>query len=182
MLKKLLVIFFLISINSVSAENKKNILINLKKTENLMFNFEHNINENIEIGNCTIKYPKKINCKYENNNNKILVSNGKSIVIKTITSYYIYPLDKTPLNIILDKNLISKKINETKEVSSNSSYIEFKIKENDTEVKIFFDKLTFNLIGWQTKDIYKNISSTYLSSIKINQTVDDQLFKLPLQN
>ena len=84
-------------------------------------------------------------------------------MIKTITSYYIYPIDKTPLNIILDKNLISEKINESKEVSSNSSYIEFKIKENDTEIKIFFDKYNLNLIWWQNKDINKKISSKYSS-------------------
>jgi len=38
------------------------------------------------------------------------------------------------------------------------------------------------LIGWQTKDIYQNINVTYLSSIKINQQVDKNLFKLPKQN
>ena len=31
---------------------------------------------------------------------QIMVSNGKSLVITTRTSYYRYPLDKTPLNII----------------------------------------------------------------------------------
>ena len=44
--------------------------------------------------------------------NKILVSNGKSLVItnKNNNQYYIYPLDKTPLVFILDKDLIIKKI------------------------------------------------------------------------
>ena len=53
---------------------------------------------------------------------------------------------------------------------------------NDNEINIFFDDKTFNLIGWQTKDIYQNINVTYLSSIKINQQVDKDLFKLPKQN
>ena len=43
-------------------------------------------------------------------NNKILVSNGKSLVIKTKVSYYRYPLDKTPLNLILDKKFLINKI------------------------------------------------------------------------
>ena len=30
---------------------------------------------------------------------KILVSDGKSLVIKTLTSFYLYPLEKTPLNL-----------------------------------------------------------------------------------
>ena len=49
-------------------------------------------------------------------------------------------------------------------------------------INIFFDNETFNLVGWQTKDIYQNINVTYLSSININQPVDKNLFKLPTQN
>ena len=37
---------------------------------------------------------------------------------------------------------------------------------------IFFLIKTFNLIGWQTKDIYQNINVTYLSSIQVNQQVE----------
>ena len=68
------------------ANNKERIVENLKKIENLNFEFEQNINGKIETGDCVINYPKKIFCKYNKKNNKILVSNGKSIVIKTITS------------------------------------------------------------------------------------------------
>jgi outer membrane lipoprotein-sorting protein len=56
-----------------------------------------------------LNYPKKIYCKYQKKN-KILVSNGKSLVIKTKVSFYRYPLKKTPLNLILDKNFLIKKI------------------------------------------------------------------------
>ena len=179
-IKKLFVIFFIIFLTTANAENKKNILNKLKKTNNLSFKFEQYINDNIEMGNCVIKYPKKIFCTYDVSNNKILVSNGKSLVIKTITSYYRYPLNKTPLNIILDKNLIIDKINNFKEETTNDPYIYFKVRENNNEIKIFFDKLSFNLVGWQTKDIYQNLNSTYLSKININQEIDEDLFKLPL--
>jgi len=54
--------------------------------------------------------------------------------------------------------------------------------ENDSEINIFFDKKTFSLIGWQTKDIYQNINVTYLSSIQINQQINKNLFQLPAQN
>ena len=37
---------------------------------------------------------QKINCKYDLKNKKVLVSNGRSLVIKTNNSYYIYPLRK----------------------------------------------------------------------------------------
>ena len=44
---------------------------------------------------------------------------------------------------------------------------------------IFFDKKNFNLIGWQTLDIYQNLNITYLFSIEKNQKIDKNLFKIP---
>jgi outer membrane lipoprotein-sorting protein len=102
--------------------------------------------------------------------------------VRTITSYYKYPLSKTPLNLILDKNFLIKKIYNLKEEKLDKNYINFVIKENDHEINIFFDEKTFNLIGWQTVDIYQNINVTYLSSILINQQIETDLFKLPAQN
>jgi len=111
-----------------------------------------------------------------------LVSNGKSLVVRTITSYYKYPLNKTPLNLILDKNFLIKKIYNLKEKILDKNYINFVIKENDHEINLFFDEKTFNLIGWQTIDIYQNINVTYLSSVLVNQKIGSDLFKLPTQN
>lgn len=182
MFKYLLSIFIFLILNSnVQASNKNKIIEYLQNTENLNFNFEQNINGKIENGNCTIQYPKKIYCKYKKNN-KILVSNGKSLVVRTITSYYKYPLKKTPLNLILDKNFLIKKIYNIEERILDKNYINFVIKENDHEINLFFDEKRFNLIGWQTIDIYQNINVTYLSSVLVNQKIEPNLFKLPTQN
>ena len=181
MLKYFLFCIFLILISNAQANNKDKILENLQNTENLNFDFEQNINGKVEIGNCTIQYPKKMFCKYQKNN-KILVANGKSLVIKTITSFYRYPLDQTPLNLILDKNFLIKKIENLTEKTLGETFINFEIVEKESEINIFFDNKSFNLIGWQTKDIYQNVSVTYLSSIKKNQKVNKDLFELPAQN
>ncbi len=181
MFKYFLFCIFLISISNVQANNKDKILKNLQNTENLNFDFEQNINGKVEIGNCTIQYPKKIFCKYKKNN-KILVSNGKSLVIKTITSFYRYPLNKTPLYLILDKNFLIQKVENLKEKKLGEKFINFKIVENENEINIFFDNDNFDLVGWQTKDIYQNVNVTYLSSIKKNQKVSKDLFELPVQN
>jgi outer membrane lipoprotein-sorting protein len=172
---------FIILISNTNASNKEKIIENLKNTENLNFKFEQNINGKKENGNCTIQYPKKIYCKYLKNN-KILVSNGKSLIIKTRTSFYRYPLKKTPLNLILSKKFLIKKINTLNETIIDNSYINFTIVENDSEINLFFNNKTFNLTGWQTKDIYQNTNITYLSSIQLNQKIDKNLFKLPSQN
>ena len=182
MFKYLLSIFiFLILYSNSQASNKDKIIEYLQNTENLNFDFEQNINGKIENGNCTIEYPKKIYCKYKKNN-KILVSNGKSLVVRTITSYYKYSLNKTPLNLILDKNFLIKKIYNLKKKILDKNYINFVIKENDHEINLFFDEKTFNLIGWQTVDIYQNINVTYLFSVLVNQKIESNLFKLPTQN
>ena len=182
MLKFKVILFLLILITNSSADNKDRIIENLKNTKNLHFNFEQNINGEIENGNCTIEYPKKIFCEYARSNNKILVSNGKSLVVKTITSYYRYPLKKTPLNLMLDKDFLIDKINILEERIVDESFINYTIKENDSEINIFFDKETFNLIGWQNTDIYQNFNITFLSSIRKNRIISKKIFKLPAQN
>jgi len=181
MIKYLYIFIFFFTINS-KADNKENIINNLKETKNFNFDFEQNINKKIEKGNCIIEYPKKIYCEYKGANNKIIVSNGKSLVIKTKVSYYRYPLNKTPLYLILDKKFLINKIYKLEERIIDNTLINYTIKENEYEINIFFDDRTFNLIGWQTKDIYQNLNITFLSSIKRNEIFDKDIFKLPIQN
>ena len=176
-------IFFLSILSSYSnAEIKDKIIQNLKNTNNLDFKFEQNINGKIENGNCTIEYTKKIFCEYARSNNKVLVSNGKSLVIKTRTSYYRYPLEKTPLNLILDKNFLINKILNIEERIIDEKLVNFTILEKDNEINIFFDKETYELIGWQNTDIYQNFNITYLSSIRKNRVLSKNLFRIPSQN
>ena len=183
MKKTFILLLFIIFFSSKSTASVKiNIVENLKKIENLSFNFEQNINGKIENGRCTIEYPKKIFCNYELGNKKILVSNGRSLVIKTLNSYYIYPIEKTALNLILDKEFLLNKILNLNERIIDNKFINYSFFENENEINIFFDKKTFNLIGWQTLDIYQNLSITYLNSITKNKKLKKNLFKLPVQN
>ena len=183
-MKKILFVFliFIVNTNAFCA-NKKNIIQNLINTQNLNFNFEQNINGKIESGNCTIEYPKKIFCKYNLSNKKVLVSNGKSLVIKTNNgSYYRYPIAKTPLDYILDKKFLVKEIKNLNERIIDDKFINFTIIKDENEINIFFDKNNYNLIGWQTLDAYQNLNIIYLSSIKRNEVLKKNIFKLPLAN
>ncbi len=182
-MKKYYLSFFLIFFTFESfASDKDNIIKNLKNLDNISFNFEQNVNGKIEKGNCIIQYPKKIFCKYDLGNKKILVSNGKSLVIKTLSSYYIYPLEKTPLDLILDKNFIINRIKNLDKKFDDGSLISYKFEENNYDINIFFNKRNYNIIGWQTVDAYQNLSITYLSSIIKNLKLDKKLFYLPKQN
>ena len=181
MFRLFLIFFFTFLISNSRADNRDKIIENLNNTLNFNFEFEQNINGKIESGNCIIEYPKKIYCAY-NKNNKILVSNGKSLVIKTISSYYRYPLKKTPLNLILDKNFLIKKIYSLEENIIDDSYIKYTIIENENKIDVFFDVGTLDLIGWQTKDIYQNTALTLINFISKNQNIEKKLFRLPVQN
>ena len=175
----ILIIFF--NFNAYSS-NKENIVSKLENIYNINFNFEQNVNNKIENGNCTVQYPKKIFCSYNSSNKKILVSDGKWLVIKTLVSYYRYPLNKTHLNYLLDKDFLIKKIRKSNHRIIENKFINFNFNENENEINIFFDIDNYNLIGWQTLDLYQNLSITYLSSLKINQEIKKNLFKLPERN
>jgi len=183
-MKKFLLFLFIINLNNfASASIKDDIIKNFINIKNLSFKFEQNINGKIETGNCIIEYPKKIFCKYDSQNNKILVSNGKSLVIKTKSgSYYIYKINRTPLNYILDKEFLINEIQILKERVIDDKFINFKIMKEQNEINIFFDKRDLNLIGWQTLDIYQNLNITFIYSLKINQKLEKDIFKLPSSN
>ena len=174
----------MINLNNLAHGSiKNNIIKKLKNIKNLSFVFEQNINGKTENGNCIIEYPKKIFCNYKNFNNKILVSNGKSLVIKTKNgSYYRYSIKRTPLNYILDKDFLINEIKNLEGRMIDNKFINFKILIEDNEINIFFDSNNYNLIGWQTLDIYQNLSITYIYSLKINQTLEKNFFKLPASN
>ena len=185
MIKKILIIFLLFNLlNTAHASLKDEIILNLEKTNNLSFDFKQTIGEKIEEGNCIIEYPKKIYCSYNNLNRKIMVSNGKSLVIKNQmnNSYYYYLLKKTPLNLILDKKYLIDQIKKLEGRIVDNKYFNFTLINNDNKINIFFDKQTLNLVGWQTEDIYQNLVITYIYKIKLNQKIDKNVFKLPQMN
>ena len=185
MTKKTIVICLFFSFfNPLQAALKEQIILNLEKTNNLTFDFKQTINKKTEEGNCIIEYPKKIYCLYNNFNKKIMVSNGKSLVIKNQTNnqYYRYPLKRTPLELILDKNYLINQIKNVEGRIVDNKYFNFTLVNNDNKINIFFDNQTLNLIGWQTEDIYQNLVITFMSKIKVNQKIDKNVFELPQMN
>ena len=183
-MKKILLFFLFININSIALGSiKENIINSLINIDNLSFKFEQNINGKVETGSCIIEYPKKIFCKYNKSFDKILVSNGKSLVVKNKNGiYYRYAIKNTPLNYILDKKFLINEIKKLEERVIDEKFINFTILIDENEINIFFDIKNFNLVGWQTLDVYQNLNITYLSSLKKNQELKKNIFKLPSVN
>ncbi len=171
---------FLLSEYSVASVKEK-IINKFISINNISFKFKQTIDQKEEEGSCIIKYSKKIYCSYNSKFNKILVSNGKSLVIKSDKNkqYYVYPLKKTPLDLILDKEFILKNIKKSEGRLVNNKYYNFSINNNGKIINIFFDNKNYNLLGWQTEDIYQNLTVTFIYEFKANQKIKDDLFNLP---
>ena len=184
-MKKIILIFFILNFTNYSfASGKTEIINNFKKINNISFDFKQKINNKTEEGNCIIKYPKKIYCDYENIKKKIIVSNGKSLVIKNRAGkeYFIYPLERTSLELILNKDLLINKISKLEAKLVDEKYFIFSLKNNENKLNVFFDKNSYDLIGWQTEDLYQNLVMTYIYNIEKNLNLDEKLFKLPKTN
>lgn len=174
-----LFIFFFLITDNLNASNKDKVINKFNKIENISFDFIQTINGKDEKGKCIIQYPKKIFCQYEKRNNKILVSNGTSLVIKNNEQYYRYPIKSTPFHFLLDKNFLINKIKSSSLDEVENKYLFFQINENNSNINIFFSRENYDLIGWQIEDIYQNLAVTYIFNTSINKIIDEKLFKLP---
>ena len=178
----LFLLFFFFTQNNLQASSKNNVINKLIKIENLTFNFIQTINGKDEKGKCVIKYPKKIFCEYERRKNKIIVSNGKSLVVKKGKQYFRYPIKSTPFEFLLDKNFLIEKIKNNSLNETNEKYLFFQVNDNNNNINIFFSKENYDLVGWQIEDVYQNLSVTYIFNTVVNKKIEDKLFKLPENN
>ena len=103
----------------------------------------------------------------------------QKIIEKLKVKYYSFNCDVNDFELM--KKYISK-IKKLEPRNINNNFLTFKILENNNEINIFFDKRNFNLVGWQTEDIYQNLIITFISSLKINQKIDNNIFTLPKNN
>ncbi len=165
---------------NIFASSKQLIKNKLEKTDNISFKFIQKIGKKTEQGECIISYPKKILCKYDDIYKKILVSNGKSLVInsKKITNYLRYQLKDTPLNLILDKKFLLDKLDQVETIKENDETFSFKIVHNNNLLNIFFDKINYKIKGWTTTDVYLNKVETKLSNVETNIMIDEKIFRV----
>ena len=173
----ILIIFYPLNIFASSKQLIKN---KLEETDNISFKFIQKVGEKTEQGECIISYPKKIFCKYDDIYNKVLVSNGQSLVInsKKIKNYLRYQLKDTPLDLILDKKFLLSKLDQVETIKESDETFSFKIAHNNNLLNIFFDKESYEIKGWTTTDIYLNKVETKLSYIETNIMIDDRLFRI----
>ena len=121
-------------------------------------------------------------CIYQNNKQKSVISNGKTVAIikKKYKKIYYYPLKTTPLFIILDKEKLLSLIKNNRPSKVEEGIIEFEFSNKQSDkIKIFFDKSTLELKGWKTIDSYSNNVNFTINELKINNQIVDNFFKIP---
>jgi len=175
----------LFSIFPATADLQKDLVNKFSSIRTLAFDFKQKIEEKEELGNCFIKYPLLMKCKYKNSKAKILISNGKTVAIikKKYKKIYYYPLKSTPLFIILKKDKILNLISNNKPSKIDLNIIEFEfIDKKSGKLKILFDKNSLEFKGWETKDAYSNKVNFTISNLKYNRQIVDDFFKIPKES
>ena len=178
----LLIIFFhLFSTNYSQANIQEKLLEKYKTINTLHFDFTQSIGDKVEFGDCYIKYPLLMKCYYPKKY-KSIITNGKSFVIvkKRYKKIYSYPLKKTPLFYLLNKENILNIIQNYEPILINSNLIQYELTDDNlNKLNIFFDKNSLNLSGWKTIDAYANEVSFLIRNIETNILIENDFFKIP---
>jgi len=119
------------------------------------------------------EYPKK---------KKSIITNGKrfAIVKRRYKKIYFYPLKKTPLFYLLNKENILNIIQNYEPTNINSNVIEYELMDNNSnKVNIFFNKNSLNFAGWKTRDAYSNEVNFLIKNIETNIPIKNEIFKIP---
>ena len=186
MIKKLNIIFFtffiyLCFINSSQANFQEKLINKYKTIDTLSFDFKQKIGDKVEFGNCYIKYPLLMKCEYPKKK-KSIITNGKkfAIVKRRYKKIYYYPLKKTPLFYLLNKENFLNLIQNYEPTLINSNIIKYEYTDvNSNKINILFNKNSLDLSGWKTIDAYSNEVSFLIKNIKTNILIKNKIFRIP---
>tara|TARA_B100001179_G_scaffold141157_1_gene101927 strand:- start:24 stop:599 length:576 start_codon:yes stop_codon:yes gene_type:complete len=177
----LTILFYLFFLNNSEADLQDRLINKYKTINTLSFDFTQKIGGKVELGNCYIKYPLLMKCEYPKKK-KSIITNGKKFVIvkRRYKKIYYYPLEKTPLFYLLNKENIINVIQNYEPTLINSNIIGYEVKDNNSnKLNIFFDKNSLEFSGWKTTDAYSNEVNFFITNIKTNILIENEIFKIP---
>ncbi len=180
----LLLLLFLGNLNAY-ARNKNQVIDKLIKTNSIKFNFKQKSNSKItENGKCTLLFPGKLKCIYDNKDLKELIVNNNMLVIshKRYEKNYFYPISKSYFNELLEKQKLIDLIKKSEEsVKKKKIHFTYK-KKNGQNIIILFDKNNLDLKGWIISDQYKNNVEFLINILSENISPNIDIFKIPSIN
>ena len=175
-------IFLNLALN-LDADERQLIANRLIAINNITFDFKQITNDKKEIGTCILSFDNKLSCDYEDSVQKRILINDKTLVIqqKRYNKNYFYPVSNSVFSKIFDKNNLI-------EIIKNSDYqinkkIELTYVSNDKEkIVIFFDKNSYNLLGWKLVDKLQNIIYFSIKIKHVNSKINPKIFIIPSIN
>jgi len=173
---------FLLCPANLFANEKDQIIAQLKSLNSLEFTFSQLINEKKEKGSCLLQFPGKLKCNYFDDKEKEIIINNKKLAItqKRYDKTYHYPVAKSPFLNILYKDRLFEII-QAGELKYTVKFIEL-IYQNDNNIIVFFDKKNLDLRGWKITDQYNNNISFALNIVTKNDSFKKDTFKIPKIN
>ena len=163
------------------AHTEPKIIKKISGIKNFTFDFEQLIKDKKETGNCIISFNNKMICKYDETG-KIIVSNGKTLLIKNKNSSFAntYKTENTYFKYFLNKEFLITKI-EGNIIEKDQNFL-LPINDQSNQLNIFFDKKNYLIKGWETTDLYGNKVKSNIVVRNINQELSDNIFSLSLYN
>lgn len=135
-------------------------------------------------GKFYISRPGKIRFNYEAPSPMRVIADGKSVVIgnQKLKTWDIYPLSKTPLNILLSDSIdLSGKM--VRDVKEEPDLITIVLGDKsifgDATITLMFDPKTYDLRQWTITDAQKKDTSVMIFNVQTGLPMDDAVFRIP---
>ncbi|MEO1067450.1 MAG: outer-membrane lipoprotein carrier protein LolA [Pseudomonadota bacterium] len=113
-----------------------------------------------------------------------IIADGKSVAVinKKLETQDLLPLKKTPLRYLLRRKLNLNKVDGIKNVGLLGNSIVVIIEDaeafNESQLRLFFNKDTYDLEQWIVTDTQGLDTSVQIFNTKKNASVDQKLFKI----
>ena len=179
--KFFIILFIFINFSLHLYGQEKELIINrLNNINNITFNFVQITNDKREVGTCILSFDNKLSCDYEDSVQKRVLVNSKTLVVyqRRYNKIFFYPISKSSLIKIFNKkkliNLI-KKSTYNLNGNINLTYVN----ENEEKIMIFFDKTSYNLVGWRIIDQLQNVINFSIKITDENSKINPTVFKIP---
>lgn len=137
-------------------------------------------------GKFYIDRPGKIRFNYEDPSPMRVIADGKSVVIgnRKLKTWDIYPLSKTPLNLLLGNriDLSAKMVRGVKEEADLTTIVlGDKNMFGDSTITMMFDPKTYDLRQWTITDAQGKDTSVMIFNVKTGVSLDDKVFAIPYE-
>lgn len=137
-------------------------------------------------GKFYINRPGKIRFNYEDPSPMRVIADGKSVVIgnRKLKTWDIYPLSKTPLNLLLGEriDLSAKMVRAVKEEPDLTTIVlGDKSMFGDSTITMMFDPKTYDLRQWTITDAQGKDTSVMIFNVQTGVPLDDKVFAIPYE-